>query len=123
MESKPLTPCPSGRGQIRDARRDLLFAKLLDEVEAPEGWEVPDLPSNPLDLIRSEQEVLPPETIRQMGEAWNRAQREAEEKGPLLDKNQTLDSVFVAGHVLNLFICVEIVANRRLLYLKEEGTI
>ena len=67
--------------------------------------------------------MLPPETIRQMGEAWNRAQREAEEKGPLLDKNQTLDSVFVAGHVLNLFICVEIVANRRLLYLKEEGTI
>lgn len=108
---------------LADERAGLLFNELADAVDVPDDWKLPELPRSNLELLAFDGDVIPPETTRALVDAWNEAQREAETSGPKLTREHTVVSVAIAGHVVNLFLCVEAITNKHLLYLREAGEI
>lgn len=106
-----------------DERAGLLFGKLADAVDVPDDWQLPEMPQSNLELLAFDGDVIPADTARALADAWNKAQREAETSGPKLTREHTVVSVAVAGHVVNLFLCVEATTNKHLLYLNEAGEV
>lgn len=100
-----------------------IFEKKINEIEVPDDWEVPEIPSNKLDLLDYDEKIIPTRTKQQLAQAWAKSEEEARYSSKKLNKNDVAHTVSIAGHVTNLHSCVEAVINKYLFIENEEETL
>lgn len=99
----------------------LIFAERIMSIGPEPDWKVPPLPATLPDLLRSKVQVISEATASRLAQAWEDAQIAAPSSGLRLAKTHAIESIEIAGHVINLSACVESVVNRHLFFLRESG--
>jgi hypothetical protein len=99
----------------------LIFGERIMAIEPEPDWEIPQLPDNLLDLLRSDVQVVSNATTSKLAQAWDEAQAIAPSSGRKLSRKYRIRQVEIVGHIINLAACVESAVNRHLFLLKESG--
>jgi len=101
----------------------LIFGDLIDIIDTPAGWKAPEMPSSLPEILTSEAEVLPEETISALSAAWEDAQRQAISSTRKVARRHSIQSVELASHAIDLTAAVEVILNRELFLSREEGSL
>jgi hypothetical protein len=99
----------------------IIFGRQIHSIDPPDGWEGPDLSNSESDLLNSDEEALPEETLDKLEAAWEEAQKRAFSGEVTVPMDHTIRRVEIASHILNLYSVVETVVNRHLYIEKEAG--